>query len=123
MRRLALLLALLTALGPSSLRWLHEATAHGHTDTHEAACGDAHHHDHDAEHHANGAHEGDKPAAPAHEHGCAVCDALASLTPSEAPVLALTLPAARPAFDASAPLVAHKPTPLAALRAMPPPAV
>lgn len=123
MRCYALLLALLTALGPSSLRWVHEATAYDHMDTHEVACCDAHHHDHDAEHHANGAHEGDKPEAPAHAHDCAICDSLASLTPCEAPMLALALPAARPAFDASAPLVAHKQAPLAALRAMPPPAV
>ena len=118
MRRLALLLALLTALGPSSLRWLHEATAHGHTDTREVACGDGHHHDHDADHHE---HEGDAPAAPEDVHDCATCDALASLTPCETPVVALEVPAPRPMFDAAAPIVAATPAPLAALRAMPPP--
>jgi hypothetical protein len=118
MRRLCLLLALLTVLGPSSLRWLHETTAHGHTDTREVACGDAHHHDHDADHDE---HEGDTPAAPADAHDCATCDALASLTPCATPIVALEVPAERPMFDAAAPIAAPKLSPLAAVRAMPPP--
>ncbi|MFZ4723356.1 MAG: DUF2946 family protein [Phycisphaerales bacterium] len=118
MRRLALLLALLAAVGPSSLRWLHEVSAHGDASTREVACSDSHHHDHDADHHG---HEGDAPAAPVDTHDCAVCDALATLTPSETPMVALELPSARPCFDTTAPILAARPAPLAALRAMPPP--
>jgi hypothetical protein len=119
MRRLALLLALLTALGPSSLRWLHEVAAHGDAGTREMACSDSHHHDHDADRQEG---EGDEPGAPVDAHDCTVCDALATLTPCEMPMVALELPAARPGFDATAPVAALKPAPLAALRAMPPPA-
>jgi hypothetical protein len=119
MRRLALLLALLTALGPASLRWVHEATAHpDHADHARAvACDDAHHHDHDAEH-----HESHDEPAPEQDHGCAVCDELATLSACDLPSSAISLPAPRPSFDEPAPVCIGRPAPLAALRAMPPPA-
>jgi hypothetical protein len=117
MRRLALLLALITALGPSSLRWIHEATAHDHAAAREVACDGSHHHDHQATH----GDDGHEPTAPSQDDDCEICGTLATLTPCEVPALELVLPVARPRFDASAPAEAEGPAPLAALRAMPPP--
>lgn len=114
MRRIALLLALLTALGPASLRWLHESTAHAHEapaprleTTHAHDC-DGHQHD-------------DERPAPDHEDGCAVCDALGGLNASGDFGATPSLPTPRAACATTPPAVAPRPAPLAALRAMPPP--
>jgi hypothetical protein len=117
MRRIALLLALLTALGPASLRWIHQATAHDHGATHQVACEGSHHHDHDATHEG----DDDSRSVPTHDDDCDLCGAMATVTAFEMPFTALVLPVPRAVFEVAAPTAAMHPAPLAALRAIPPP--